>query len=154
MKILLLWKGDQCQWGRFNSLMADLPKWTQIWLVIALFVCACVFRRHRGAGEADLQSGRRVLLRVLSQQSWQIHSLHHLGGSAHPEEVSCILRVCVCVCERASNNYLSTLPHLIWMVGSAGKWGLQVWASCSLCHLSVEQIEIVLFFVLILVFGA
>lgn len=44
-------------------------------------------RGRRGAGEAGVQPGRRVLLRVPPPQSWELHGVHHLGGAAHPEEV-------------------------------------------------------------------
>lgn len=65
-----------------------------------------MFRGRRGAGEADLRSGRCVLLRVPSQQRRQTHRLHNLGRSTHPEEVSCI--VCVCVFRELARRMTSS----------------------------------------------
>lgn len=132
--------------GRFTKMNSDLVS------DCSVCVCVCVQKASRSRWS-------RSPVRTACSPTSIIPTVLANTQSPSPGGVSTSRRgelytACVCVCERASNNYLSTLPHLIWMVGSAGKWGLQVWASCSLCHLSVEQIEIVLFFVLILVFGA
>lgn len=102
-----------------TSWVSDAPHKLQTSRELCVFVR--LLRGRGGAAEAGLQSERRVLLRVLPQQSRPVQRVHHLGGPAHPKEVSSRMW-----CLRVSRHELTALPHGMGMAGSAGKAGLEV----------------------------
>lgn len=106
-------------------------------------MCVCVSRGHRRACEADLQSGWCVLLPVSSQQPRKIHRVHHLGGYAHPKEVSSALRVCY---KELPQHITSSDLNWLYPPGSE-----QFWSWLVLC-LS-RSVWINLFSVVFLVMG-